>query len=252
MLRTTHAAIRWYAIAILAPALWATLPAAQASPGCSHLRPADPGYRRQAMTMVTRLGTPPGYVRSHEWTVQPEAPALVWAGRDVYGRPLRLAPDAARALGAMVAAAARDGVTLQTVSGFRSVARQRRLVRRKLDRGVPLASVLRVNALPGFSEHHSGCALDLTTPGAAAADPSFATTRAFEWLQAHAGAYGFGLSYPPDNRHGIDFEPWHWRYRGAPAALAGEPPRSPGTSPSSIASIATDTPEPTGDSTHVP
>ncbi|MCX7513605.1 D-alanyl-D-alanine carboxypeptidase family protein [Frateuria hangzhouensis] len=170
------------------------------------------------MRAAANLGAPRDYAQSHQWTLQPEAPVLANAGTDVYGRGLRLAPKAADALHAMVAAAARDGVTVQVVSGFRSFGYQRRLLHRKLDRGVPLAAVLEVNALPGFSEHHSGCALDLTTPGLPATDAAFATTPAFAWLLAHARRFGFALSYPPGNAQGVDFEPWHWRYAGIPPA----------------------------------
>ncbi|MBP1472669.1 M15 family metallopeptidase [Frateuria sp. MAH-13] len=173
-------------------------------------------YAQRAIHVAARLGVP-GYAAAHGWALQPEAPTLVHVGRDVYGRPLQLAPRAATAMRAMVAAAARDGVVLQVISGFRSFEHQRRLVRRKLDRGQPLASVLQVNALPGYSEHHSGRALDLTTPGVPAADAAFAGTPAYDWLVRHAGDYGFALSYPAGNVQGIAFEPWHWRY-APPAA----------------------------------
>ena len=208
-------------MALMALALLCTSPA-RAS--CAQPRAASPGYRAQALHVAARLGAPADYPRARHWTVQPEASALAPAGRDVYGRPLQLAPQAATALKAMVAAAARDGVSVQVVSGFRSFATQRRLLRRKLDHGRPLAEVLEVNALPGFSEHHSGCALDLTTPGVPAADAAFAGTRAFAWLRAHAERYGFALSYPLRNSHGIEFEPWHWRYRGVAPALRDDAP----------------------------
>lgn len=207
------------ALAVAASGLaWLAPPAAASCAG--HVQ-ATPAYRHRALDTARQIGVAPGWAQAHQWHLQPPAAALVPAGRDVYARPLRLAPRAARALRAMVAAAAREGVVLQPVSGFRSFGYQRRLLRRKLDHGTPLAAVLEVNALPGFSEHHSGCALDLTTPGVPAAEPSFAGTPAFAWLVAHARDYGFRLSYPPGNRQGIAFEPWHWRYRGdQPPALA--------------------------------
>lgn len=202
----------------------ALLSVSPAGASCAHPRAASPAYRQHAMHVAARLGAPADYSQTRHWALQPEAPALTPAGRDVYGRPLQLAPRAATALQAMVAAAARDGVSLQVVSGFRSFRTQRRLLRRKLDHGRPLAEVLEVNALPGFSEHHSGCALDLTTPGVPAADAAFAGTRAYAWLRAHAERYGFALSYPAGNPHGIDFEPWHWRYRGVTPALRDDAP----------------------------
>ncbi|MET0229666.1 MAG: D-alanyl-D-alanine carboxypeptidase family protein, partial [Rhodanobacteraceae bacterium] len=33
---------------------------------------------------------------------------------------------------------------------------------------------------------------------------------AFRWLMRHAKRFGFRLSYPRSNRHGIAYEPWHW------------------------------------------
>ena len=50
------------------------------------------------------------------------------------------------------------------------------------------------------------------TPDEPPAEESFETTPAFAWLQANAGGYGFAMSYPRDNPHGIVYEPWHWRY----------------------------------------
>ncbi len=199
-------AMAWLALAWM---LWTPL-----ADACGDPPPHSPQYRQRAVHAAARLGATPGYALAHGWSLQPEAPSLVQAGQDVYGRPLRLAPGAAAAMQAMLEAAARDGITLQAVSGFRSFGYQRRLVRRKLDRGLPLASVLHVNTLPGFSEHHSGCTLDLTTPGVPPTDAAFADTPAFAWLARHARRFGFELSYPAGNAKGIAFEPWHWRYAG--------------------------------------
>jgi D-alanyl-D-alanine carboxypeptidase len=85
---------------------------------------------------------------------------------------------------------------------------------RKLARGLSVEDILQVNAAPGFSEHHGGCALDLGTPGEPPAEESFEATPAFDWLQANAGGYGFLMSYPRGNPHGIIHEPWHWRFAG--------------------------------------
>ncbi|HIE5651183.1 TPA: M15 family metallopeptidase, partial [Stenotrophomonas maltophilia] len=82
-------------------------------------------------------------------------------------------------------------------------------------RGLSVAEILKVNAAPGFSEHHSGHALDIGTPGDAPAEESFERTDAFAWLQAHARGHGFHLSYPRGNPHGIVYEPWHWCWRPA-------------------------------------
>ncbi|HPF74253.1 MAG TPA: D-alanyl-D-alanine carboxypeptidase family protein, partial [Xanthomonadaceae bacterium] len=63
---------------------------------------------------------------------------------------------------------------------------------------------------PGFSEHHSGNALDIGTPDEPPAEESFENTAAFDWLCENAPNFGFQLSYPRNNPHGIVYEPWHW------------------------------------------
>jgi D-alanyl-D-alanine carboxypeptidase len=172
----------------------------------------DDAYRVRIAAIDRALGIADGYAGSHHMGMQPEARALRVAGKDIYGRPLRLDAGAAAALTAMSAAALRDRVVLQAVSGFRSVGYQRGLLQRKLEHGMSLDAALRINAAPGYSEHHTGCAVDLTTPGYPPADARFANSPAYRWLLAHATDYGFRLSYPPNNPQGIDYEPWHWRY----------------------------------------
>ena len=141
-----------------------------------------------------------------------EPAALALAGFDRYRRPLWLLPDAARAWQRMHQAAARDGVVLDAISGYRSHDYQLGIFERKRARGLALSDILPVNAAPGFSEHHSGQALDIGTPGEPPAEESFEATAAFDWLTRHAGEHGFAMSYPRGNPHGIVYEPWHWRY----------------------------------------
>ncbi len=124
-----------------------------------------------------------------------------------------MTPRAAAAWRRMQAAAAEDGVTLLALSAFRSVARQSTIIRRKLARGQNIEAILRASALPGCSEHHTGRALDLGSPGHLKLEVSFARTQEFRWLKHHAAKFGFYLSYPRGNRQGIAYEPWHWCWR---------------------------------------
>ena len=142
----------------------------------------------------------------------PEPGQLSLAGVDRYRRPLWLQADAARAWTRLHEAAAREGVVLDAISGYRSHDYQLGIFERKRARGLALEEILKVNAAPGFSEHHSGDALDIGTPGEPPAEASFEQTAAFAWLQQHAGGFGFAMSYPRGNPHGIVYEPWHWRY----------------------------------------
>lgn len=163
--------------------------------------------------MLESLGVAPGYGQAHRLALVPEPARLLYAGRDRYQRAVWLTAPTMLAWQAMQDAAAGDGVVLEAISGYRSHAYQHGIFLRKLARGITLEDILVVNAAPGYSEHHSGRALDIGTPGAPAAQESFETTPAFAWLSAHAHLFGFGLSYPRDNPHGIVYEPWHWCLR---------------------------------------
>lgn len=166
-----------------------------------------------------RLGVPADYADRARRRLHPEAKRLVVLGRAADdGKLLRLTPRATAAWHRMEAAAATDGVTLLPLSAFRSVARQTTIIRRKLARGQAITAILRVSAVPGCSEHHTGRALDLGTPGHLGLEVTFARTRAFRWLVKHAGRFGFQLSYPRHNSHGINYEPWHWCWH-APHAV---------------------------------
>ncbi|HWA85443.1 MAG TPA: M15 family metallopeptidase [Opitutus sp.] len=125
-------------------------------------------------------------------------------------REVLLAARAADAWQRMCAAAAADGIALLPLSGFRSIARQTEIIRTQLAAGRTIDDILRTVAAPGFSEHHTGRALDLGAPGEPRLEEGFADTAAFGWLSRRAGEFGFWLSYPRGNAHGIAFEPWHW------------------------------------------
>jgi D-alanyl-D-alanine carboxypeptidase len=163
------------------------------------------------------LGIPDGYGALHGLAPIAEPAELAFAGFDRYRRPLWLLAPAARAWPRMRAAAFVDGVKLDAISGFRGHAYQFGIFDRKLRRGQTIEQILKVNAAPGYSEHHSGRALDIGTPGEPPAEESFEDTEAFEWLTRRASAFGFTMSYPRDNPHGITYEPWHFCWRPAPA-----------------------------------
>jgi len=134
-----------------------------------------------------------------------------------------LHPDAAAALLKMVAAARADGVWLVPASGFRTMTQQRSLFTAQVaSKGTPESAAL-VSAPPGYSEHHTGYAVDLADGSVAQGydiSASFAKTPAYQWLTANAATFSFELSFPENNEQGISFEPWHLRYIGTPAAQA--------------------------------
>ena len=158
------------------------------------------------------LGIPESYPRTCGLDFYVDCETLVESENDVFGRQAFMAPDAFAAWQNMQAAAGRDNIELQIVSAFRSVDYQAELLRKKLGRGDSIEAILKVNAAPGFSEHHSGCALDITTPGFEPLEEEFESSPAFTWLCQHAGNFGFSLSFPRENTAGIAYEPWHWKY----------------------------------------
>lgn len=143
----------------------------------------------------------------------PEAQDLVVAEVGEQGRKHLLTPACMNAWQQMKQAAVHDGVSIFIVSAFRSIERQAQIVRRKLSSGMPVDQVLAVSALPGYSEHHTGRAVDIGAPDSPQLETAFQDTAAFSWLQSHAAAFSFRLSYPADNAEGYIYEPWHWCYQ---------------------------------------
>jgi D-alanyl-D-alanine carboxypeptidase len=143
---------------------------------------------------------------------EPAQLALAETGSD--GRQHLLTPAAAKSWQDLTAAARKDGVRLHIVSAFRSIERQADIIRRKLQAGVPLEQILAVLAPPGYSEHHTGLAVDVATPGCPPLETRFEDTDAFKWLSQRAYSSGFRLSFPRGNRYGYVYEPWHWRFGG--------------------------------------
>ena len=110
-------------------------------------------------------------------------------------------------------AAINDGEYIFIISAFRSVEQQTKIIEKKLNGGQIISEILKVSAVPGYSEHHSGRAIDIGTNGSRPLEEEFSDTSAFKWLQNNANRYGYTLSYPKDNIYGYDYEPWHWCYQ---------------------------------------
>jgi len=96
------------------------------------------------------------------------------------------------------------------VSGFRDFEYQASLIRKKINAGQSLSEILEVNAAPGFSEHHTGRAVDIASPGSRPLTEEFESSDAFAWLEKYAAEHGFSMTYPRDNPQGFIYEPWHW------------------------------------------
>jgi zinc D-Ala-D-Ala carboxypeptidase len=139
------------------------------------------------------------------------------------GYEIRLREPAAQAFLNMVNAAKVSGVDLVAISGFRTVDDQKKLFFDiSKQRNQTPAQRAMVSAPPGYSEHHTGYAIDIGDGSAPSSNLStdFEKTAAFHWLEQNAPQFGFELSFPPNNSQGVSYEPWHWRFVGDIDSLA--------------------------------
>ena len=135
------------------------------------------------------------------------------------------------AFGKMASAAAKDGITLRIVSGFRTFDRQKSIWENKWTGKVKLEgrihaptaypnpvdrarAILKFSSMPGMSRHHWGTDIDINS-----VDPAYFQLekgkKVYQWLSVHAHTYGFCQVYSPkgDQRPtGYEEEPWHWSY----------------------------------------
>lgn len=117
----------------------------------------------------------------------------------------------------MVAAAKAQGYYITPISGFRTVAYQKSLYNRYLQSD-SLANVETYSARAGFSEHHTGMAIDVGSANGSMS--GFGSTRESKWVGENAHKYGFIVRYLPNQNHitGYKSEPWHLRYVGSDSA----------------------------------
>ncbi|AFZ53560.1 M15 family metallopeptidase [Cyanobacterium aponinum] len=130
---------------------------------------------------------------------------------------IKLRTKAAEKFLEMQSDARREGITLVAISGFRTIDDQEYLFFNiKEQRKQETSKRAEVSAPPGYSEHHTGYAVDIGDGNAPATNlnTNFEQTAAFRWLEANAAKYSFELSFPEDNLQGISYEPWHWRFVG--------------------------------------
>ena len=175
------------------------------------IQPGQPDIQLRAL--LESLGITADILARRALPFHAEATGLVVAETDAAGREFHLIPQAALAWWDMKRAAGEDGIVIEIVSAFRSLERQADIIRAKLAKDMAIDAILALSAPPGYSEHHTGRAVDINTPGCEATEEPFELTDAFRWLVRHADRFGFTLSYPRGNAHGFIYEPWHWCYQ---------------------------------------
>ena len=170
-------------------------------------------YTELLKKLHASLGIPKEYLEQCNQSLCFQPNELVETEPDYYGRPQRLTQKTFNAWSKMKESAANDNVVFFLVSAFRDPQYQHDLIARKIEKGISLQEILRVNAAPGFSEHHTGRAVDIGTQDCEVLEEVFEKTAAFKWLQENAESFGFSMSYPRDNTAGFAYEPWHWCFK---------------------------------------
>jgi zinc D-Ala-D-Ala carboxypeptidase len=189
----------------IAPSATPTVPAAKPPPA----KAQTPTMSRRNSLPQSRYGHLPYAEHPKEGLV-----SIGTYGQGSNQRSESLDPEAAAAFAKMAADAKANGINLIPISGFRTVADQEKLFERQIKRQGNPEAASRLSAPAGYSEHHTGYALDIGDGNHPEKDLKFEfeDTTAYQWMLAHAQTYGFELSFPHNNAQGVSFEPWHWRY----------------------------------------
>ncbi|MEY3999862.1 MAG: hypothetical protein RLZZ626_217 [Actinomycetota bacterium] len=132
-----------------------------------------------------------------------------------YGR--RLAKQSALAIVLLAKAMRAEGAgDLVLNSGYRSFGEQTYVHNRQVQRfGLEAGEALA--ARPGYSEHQTGLAADVSALGQGCGIQfCFGNTVAGKWLRENSWRFGFIVRYPKGKTPitGYDYEPWHLRYVG--------------------------------------
>ena len=140
----------------------------------------------------------------------------------VPGSVRRMREEAAAALEEMFAACKEEtGITLISISGYRSYEKQNNIYSRKL-RAVKrdVAKAQEYVAPPGASEHQLGLAMDIGQKNKMHLNDKFADTPGAQWAYENCWRFGFILRYGKDweDVTGYKYESWHFRYVGKEVA----------------------------------
>ena len=115
----------------------------------------------------------------------------------------------------MYEAAKKEGLGLVINSSYRSYQDQENICNTFKDL-YGEGYVTKYVALPGFSEHQTGLAVDIGSTSSKV----FAESKEYEWMKENAYKYGFILRFTKANAYitGFRSEPWHYRYVGKKVA----------------------------------
>ncbi len=138
----------------------------------------------------------------------------------VVSKGMELNETCAQALIALADGARADGYNLYLKSAYRSYQTQKTMYynRLKKNNGKDDGWV----SMPGASDHQTGLGCDVVPRSwrDKAMNGKMGKEPECIWMAEHCQEYGFILRYPPDKEDvtEINYEPWHLRYVGIPAA----------------------------------
>ncbi len=164
------------------------------------------------------------FLANRQWTLTQAYEPGDLAEAQVPGSVRRMRAEAAAALEEMFAACKEEtGMTLISVSGYRSWDKQNNIYQRKL-RSVKknVAKAQEFVAPPGASEHQLGLAMDIGQKNKVHLNEAFGNTQGGKWTRENCWRFGFILRYREDweDVTGYKYEPWHFRYVGKENAKA--------------------------------
>ncbi len=146
--------------------------------------------------------------------------ALVSA-RNMMNEPYRLEKETLNQFCALRDRLLDEGITVDVESAYRSVQEQEALWA-EFEKEYGLEYCHAYVAVPGFSEHHMGLAVDirLIRDGSVVKDGAPGKEALFARVHTIMPEFGFILRYPAGKEKitGYACEPWHLRYVGAEAA----------------------------------
>lgn len=132
-------------------------------------------------------------------------------------------------------AAEAAGFPLVMVSAYRSVSSQQEVFAQNVQEVMSSQNVTEEEATtitkqtitePGYSEHHTGLAVDVVDENwynnypSQLLEASYGDQPGAKWIAENAPKYGFIIRYPKDRQNitKITYEPWHLRYVGKESA----------------------------------
>lgn len=147
------------------------------------------------------------------------------------GTEFKMHPEAYESYLNMKAEAAKENITIEMVSAYRSFQRQKEIFEGKYKRFTgeglaPMAAIEKIieySTIPGTSRHHWGTDIDIIDANGTPRPESVLQAKHFhgkgpfcklkEWLNANAHRFGFYEVYTNNaNRKGFKYEPWHFSY----------------------------------------